>query len=96
MGLLTKFAALFSGSKETAQTQASEEAILYKGFRIVPAPIAEGGQYRVAADISMGEGETLREHRFIRSDVIANRSDCIDITINKAKMTIDQVGEGIF
>lgn len=94
MGILSGLKGLFSGG-ESAPAK-TEEAVEYKGFQIIPAPINEGGQHRVAATITKGEGEEQKVHQFIRSDIIPSRDECIEITLRKAKMTIDQLGERIF
>ena len=94
MGFLSNLKSLFlTGSNESAK---SEEAIEHKGFLIIPAPKPEGGQYRVAATISKGEGESLQTHSFVRSDLIGGRHECLEVTVRKAKMTIDQLGDRIF
>jgi len=92
MGMLAGLKALFS----TQVAVKESEAIDYNGFSITPAPMPEGSQFRVAATITKGEGETQQVHRFIRSDVLANREECIDITIRKAKMAIDQSADNLF
>jgi hypothetical protein len=96
MGFLSGLASLFSSSTNNSPTQVAEESIEYKEFSITPAPIAEGGQYRLSATISKTVGGELNTHRFIRSDVIASREDCIEMTIRKTKIAIDQMGEDIF
>lgn len=93
MGFLSGLKALFEAKPASAKV---EESIEYNGFMITPAPQAEGGQFRVAATITQGEGEAAKSHAFIRSDLIASREECISITVRKAKMTIDQMGEHIF
>ena len=80
----------------TSQTPKASETIEYNGFYITPAPMPDGRQYRVAATITKGEGESLQSHTFIRSDVVGSRNECIDITIRKAKTAIDQSDEHIF
>jgi hypothetical protein len=90
MGFFSSLASLFSGSGGSQPDTA--EAVEYQGYTIVPTPQSEGGQFRVAAVISKGE----QEHRFIRSDVVASRDECIEVTLRKAKMTIDQQGDSIF
>ena len=94
MGILSGLKGLFSGGESAAEP--TEEAIEYKGFMITPAPIKDGGQLRVAATITTGEGEEQKVHNFIRSDLISSRDECIEITIRKAKLTIDQLGDKIF
>lgn len=94
MGILSGLKGLFSGG-ESAPVEA-EEAVEYKGFEIIPAPMKEGGQYRVAATITKGEGDEQKVHRFIRSDLIPNRDECMEITLRKTKLTIDQLGDNLF
>ncbi len=95
MGIFSGIKNLFSASGE-AQVK-TEEAIEYKGFNIIPAPMSEGGQFRVAATITkQAEDEEVKTHNFIRSDLIPNRDECISITVRKAKMMIDQQGDRIF
>ena len=95
MSIFSGIKSLFSASG-TAEVKA-EEAVEYKGFNIIPAPMSEGGQFRVAATITQTVSEDeVKTHNFIRSDLIPNREECISITLRKAKMMIDQQGERIF
>ena len=94
MGILSGLKGLFSGGESAPEV--AEEAVEYKGFEIIPAPIAEGGQFRVAATITKGEGDEQKVHKFIRSDLIPNRDECIEITMRKTKLTIDQLGDNLF
>ncbi|MBJ7537287.1 HlyU family transcriptional regulator [Marinomonas transparens] len=94
MGILSGLKSLFAGGESTPE--ASEEVVEYKGFNITPAPMKDGGQYRVAATITKGEGEEQQTHKFIRSDLMPNRDECIEITMRKTKLTIDQLGDRIF
>ncbi|OUR80418.1 transcriptional regulator [Marinomonas sp. 42_23_T18] len=95
MGLFSGLKNLFSASGE-AEVK-TEDAIDYKGFNIIPAPMSEGGQFRVAATITKQTAEEeTKTHKFIRSDLIPNRDECIRITVSKAKMMIDQQGDRIF
>ncbi|MEZ9630896.1 HlyU family transcriptional regulator [Vibrio breoganii] len=88
------FSRLF-GSSEAAK-QAVVEPIEYKGYLIYAEPIAEGGQYRIAGRITLGEGDSIKTHRFIRSDLLGNEGDANELMIKKAQMLIDQMGETIF
>jgi len=95
MGFLSSITSLFSSN--TSQATAEEDAsVAYNGFIITPAPIAEGGQFRVAATITKGENDSLQTHQFIRSDLVGSRDECIEITIRKAKMTVDQLSDTLF
>jgi hypothetical protein len=95
MGILSSLKGLFA-SGESSTPEKAEDVVEYKGFSIVPAPMKDGGQYRVAATITKGEGEEQKTHTFIRSDLMPNRDECLEITLRKAKLTIDQLGDNIF
>lgn len=69
----------------------------YAGYLITPDPQDAGGQYRVSGWIRkpVEGGETL-EHRFERSDMVASREACVDLTVTKAQRFIDDLGDDIF
>jgi hypothetical protein len=92
MSFLSGLASLFSFNSSPK----TEDPVEYEGYNIIASPIPEGGQYRVAATITKGEGDTLQTHKFIRSDMLGSRDECIEVTIRKAKMTIDQSGYSLF
>ncbi len=92
MGLIAVIKSMFAGG-EKAQPQATpQDAVEYQGFEIIPQPQQEGGQYRVNALVR----KDGKEHRFIRSDLVFSEADCVELTVRKAKMTIDQMGDRIF
>lgn len=94
MSILSSLKGLFFCGASTPEK--AEEAVEYKGFMITPAPMSDGGQFRVAATVTKDEAESQKVHSFIRSDLISSRDECIEITIRKAKLTIDQLGDNIF
>ncbi|PYG27053.1 HlyU family transcriptional regulator [Pelagimonas varians] len=68
----------------------------YKGFRITPTPVNEGGQFRIGALI---EGEVDGEpqsHTLIRADMIRDLGEANEASVNKAKQMIDQMGDRVF
>ncbi|MGC3872855.1 HlyU family transcriptional regulator [Halomonas sp. GXIMD04776] len=69
----------------------------HRGYLITPDPQDAGGQYRVSGWIRkpIEQGETL-EHRFERSDIVSSREACVELTVNKAKRYIDDVGDEMF
>lgn len=95
MGIFSSIANLFSGSG-TDNSAPTADPVEHNGFTITPTPQSDQGQYRVCAIITKGEGETQKQHNFIRSDLVASRDECIELTVRKAKMTIDQMGDQIF
>ncbi len=91
MGL---FSRLFGGKPEAKTV--SVEPVEYKEFLIYQEVISEGGQYRVAGRITKEIDGELKTHRFIRSDVVANKSDAEELMLKKAQMFIDQMSGRIF
>ncbi|MGR5094430.1 HlyU family transcriptional regulator [Vibrio maritimus] len=88
------FSKLFGGGK--APQPKEVEPVEYKGFLIYQEAIAENGQYRIAGRITKEVDGELKEHKFIRSDVLGSESDANELMLNKAQMFIDQMGESIF
>ena len=93
MVFLKKITQLFSVEATPAVVFPTSE---YKGFSITPQPMADGGQFRVAAIIEKGEGEALKQHRFIRSDTSGNAEKTAELTLLKCKIFIDQISDGMF
>jgi len=93
MGFFKKIGQLFSAKPVPAAVFPTLE---YKGFIITPQPMKDNGQFRVAARIEKGEGETLKQHQFIRSDCQASADETAKLTLLKCKTFIDQIGDKMF
>ncbi len=89
MSLLSR---LFGGKPKAGAPAPASEAEDYKGFRVTPKPIREGGQYRVAARIE----KDGRAHELVRADTMASLDDATAISLSKAKQMIDEQGERLF
>jgi hypothetical protein len=72
------------------------EAIEHEGYMIRPAPMAEGGQFRLCAVITREVDGQTREHRMIRADMFGSRDEASEAAIRKAKQVIKEQGERIF
>lgn len=73
----------------------------YNGFTIHPRPRQKGGNWTTEAVIRKrdgdgGDGGAIREHIFIRADATPGKDEAVALIIGKAKMLIDQQGDGIF
>lgn len=86
---------LFGGESKPASGP-SFDTVEHAGFAILPAPIAEGGQYRLCAIISQGQGEGRREHRMIRADMFPDAASAAEASIRKARQMIAEQGERLF
>lgn len=87
---------LLGGGAGRAPEPAPAAAEDYKGFRITPAPVREGGGYRVAARIEKEVGGVLRRHDLVRADTTAALDDATRLSAAKARQVIDERGEGLF
>ena len=87
---------LFGGgsSEPKAAKVAAEET--YKEFRIAATPMPEGGQYRLAANVSKSVDGEERTHRLIRADLFQSEDEAATFAIRKAKQMIDEQGERLF
>nr|CAA6830635.1 MAG: Unknown protein [uncultured Thiotrichaceae bacterium] len=89
MSLMDSLKSLFTPSETAAPTFPAED---YNGYTITPTPQSDGGQFRVCGVITKGE----QSQQFIRADLMASADACAEETTRKAKLTIDQLGDGIF
>ena len=86
---------LFGGGGPKAESAPAEREA-YEGFDIAAAPIAEGGQYRLAGTISKEIDGTVHEHQLIRADLFTSRDEAVAFTFRKARQVIDEQGERLF
>ncbi len=84
------------GGSSGGETPPSSPGEDYKGFRITPQPIREGGHYRVAARIEKTVDGAARQHDLIRADTIASLDEATAISAAKARQMIDEQGDRLF
>ncbi|MEH6473492.1 MAG: HlyU family transcriptional regulator [Halopseudomonas sp.] len=90
MSLLSMLKMLLTApAAEQPATAITEE---YKGFTITPAPIKQAALYRVAATISKGD----QSHQLIRADEMSDHQECVECSLRKARLMIDQQGDSLF
>lgn len=68
----------------------------YKGFTIRSTPIKEQGQYRVSGSIEKTVGGIAKRQTFVRADRSPNLDEITEMGLMKARLMIDQQGEGLF
>ncbi|WP_136645999.1 HlyU family transcriptional regulator [Tabrizicola sp. YIM 78059] len=89
MSLLSR---LFGRKSADPAPESRTEGEDYKGYRIVPRPIREGGQFRVAARIE----KDGRGHDLIRADTMASAEQAAALSVAKARQMIDEQGDRLF
>ncbi len=91
MSILSK---LFGTSKPKPETPAETES--YKDYTIEPAPQKDGTSFRIAAVITKNIDGQTKTHHLIRADTLGTMDAAKEASIDKAKLVIDQLGDGIF
>ena len=81
---------------KSAPAAAAPEPVVYKDYRISPAPVREGAGYRVAARIEKDFPEGTRLHQMGRADTLASLTEAEALSLAKAKSAIDQLGDTLF
>ena len=84
---------LFGGGDKKALP---EEAEVYNGYTIQPAPQNVSGGWSTEGVISKEIGGELKSHHFIRADTCGDRDGAVQLTLTKARVLIDQAGDDIF
>ena len=79
-----------------AATPAEGATVEHAGFRITPTPLREGATWRIGARIEKEVGGETRTHELIRADRANSREEADDASVAKAKLAIDQLGDGLF
>ena len=88
---------LFMGaSRKRKSAPAAEAPVDYKGYTIRPDPQPEGSQWLTAGTITKNFGDTVKEHRFVRSDMHGDRTSAVEFSVSKGQQIIDLEGDRIF
>lgn len=85
-----------SGGGRKSTEQIAEAATQYKDYSIVPSPREEAGGWTTEGTITRVIDGQTRTHRFIRADKSGTRDGAVELTLNKCRQTIDQLGDKIF
>lgn len=97
MSITSWIKGLFGGdgaAKEPAGP--NPHAVEYKGFTILPQPVAQGGQFLTAGTIVKDYPEGRKEHRFIRADTLASAEEARNLMVQKAQRLVDDMGDRLF
>lgn len=87
---------MFSGNDKPAASAREVEPVAYNDCLIYPAPMPEGGQFRLAGRIEKEiNGETLVRN-IVRADMFSSMEDAVTFTVKKAEQIIDQNGPSLF
>lgn len=90
---LSRLSNMLGGGKSAAS--ANREPVEYRGFHILATPVKDGGQWRIAGQITSADESDERVHHFIRSDLLGSVDDAVTLTIRKGQLIIDQMGTAV-
>lgn len=97
MGLGDMLKKLFGAADgSTSKEETLGDPIEYKGYQIYLKARPVDGQFGVGGLIRKEIDGEIREHQFLRADQLPSREMCDEITLQKARQTIDQLGDDIF
>jgi hypothetical protein len=89
------FRKLFGGGAK-AEADASGPSEEHAGFTITATPYEANGRWQLCGVISRETDGATKEHRFVRADTFASRTEAEAMTLFKARQIIDQMGGRIF
>jgi hypothetical protein len=92
MSFLRKLFGLQGGGDASS----AADPVEHEGYMIRPAPMAEGGQFRLCAIITREVNGETKEHRMIRADMFGSRDEASEAAIRKARQVIKEQGERLF
>ncbi|WP_346891301.1 HlyU family transcriptional regulator [uncultured Roseibium sp.] len=93
--MIGKFFSNLFGGGERAQSE-DHQPVFYNDFEIVPEPQLTNGQWQVSGRIEKEIDGHRKVHMFIRADMLPGEDEAVSQTVRKAKVMIDQQGDGIF
>lgn len=87
---------LFGGGGGSGEGGSSASMQEHKGYVITAAPVAEGGQHRVSGTISKEIAGETKTKRFDRADRLTSRDEAVEMSFQKGRLMIDQLGDRLF
>lgn len=91
MSLLSR---LFGGG--SGKPAEAVQPVEYNGYRIYPEPMNDGSKWRISARIEREVEGNVKSHHLIRADTLNDEQEAKDASVAKARIMIDQQGDGIF
>jgi hypothetical protein len=87
---------LFGGGGGAAAEAAPAPGEDYKGFTIRATPMSVGGEYQLSGQIEKEIGGELKVYKFVRADRMSSREDAVNFSLGKARLIVDEQGDGMF
>ncbi len=89
------FSKIFGGGRRDVDPNQGD-LVEHKGLIISPAPISDGGQWRLAGTIIKKSDQRRLEARYVRADVFPSFEAAEEYSVRKGKQIIDEQGERLF
>ena len=95
--MVSFFSKLFGGCRNREDGAPSlGDPVEYKGLIICPAPLADGGQWRLAGIIIKQSDQGRLERNYVRADVFSSCKEAEEFSVRKGKQIIDEQNEHLF
>jgi hypothetical protein len=90
--MILRFLRRGGGRREGRPAEVAERET-YQGFVVLARPIREQGQWRLAGSICREGDEEGARHDFVRADTMADREECIRMSLLKGRQLVDEQGD---
>ena len=87
---------LFGGGDSALTASKTATSIDYNGYKITPAPMKDGSQFRLAGTIAKEIDGVEKSHMLIRADTFPSMESAEEAMLKKARYVIDEQGDTIF
>ncbi len=94
MSFLKKLFGIGGGAKADADVSGPSEE--HAGYTITATPYEANGRWQLCGVITREVDGALREHKFIRADNFASRTEAEEMVLYKGRQIIDQSGGRLF
>ena len=85
-----------SSARDAADSAGEQTEEVYNGYTIRPEPFQDRGQWITSGVIEKRFADEVKQHRFIRADMLMSEDDAVDYSVAKARKIIDEQGERLF
>jgi len=91
---MSLFSKLFGLKVDDAPAKAPSQE--HGGYRITATPMKVDGQFQVCGTIDGEVNGQPKHYRFVRADKCSSLDEALDLTFQKGRLVIDQLGASIF
>lgn len=84
------------GSDKEATASGIDGQEEFEGYLIKAMLMRSGGEYQIAGTIEKDVDGERKVHKFVRADKVADKDDCVAMTLGKGRQIIREQGRTLF